>query len=163
MNCCFFGHRDAPESIQGSIEKTVIRMIDIGITRFFVGNNGNFDFYVQRVLQKLQRSIPSLDYTIVLSSLGEAAIEGPQENTLFPEGLELAPRRFAISRRNDWMLLHSSYVIAYMKYRISNCHTWIEKARKRGMTIINLFDDPPFSNLPKEASAPQKRSKKHLP
>ena len=36
--------------------------------------------------------------------------------TIYPEGLEYTPRRFAISKRTQWMVQQSDYVIAYVEH-----------------------------------------------
>ncbi len=137
MNCTFFGHHDAPEHIKPKLKETILNIFDRGVSSFYVGNNGRFDFLVQEALNELNKSY-SIKYSIILSYLNEKAIIGNQENTLYPEELEGVYQRFAISKRNEWLLKKSSIIIAYVQNSFSNAYKWIEKARKKGLIIINL-------------------------
>ena len=141
MICTFFGHRDAPETIKNSLKSAIIRLIDEqGVRRFYVGNNGNFDFLAQRVLEEISKEENSLEFAIVLSSPCEKAVWGMQEQTLFPEGLEFSLPRFAISKRNDWLIKNSDFVIAYVKHSHSNAYRWVKKAERRGLKVISISD-----------------------
>ena len=137
MNCTFFGHRNAPDKIKGQLKETILSLWESGIEHFYVGNNGGFDFLVQIVLREisLERDIK---YSIVLSHIDEVALGAEQQKTIFCEGMERALPRFAISKRNEWLIKHSSVVVAYVADPFSNSSAWIERARKRGLTVINL-------------------------
>ena len=64
--------------------------------------------------------------------------------TIYPDGLEKVPRRFAISQRNKWMLTQSDTVITYVEYRSSGAGQFKELAEKKGKRIIELCTE----NLP---------------
>ena len=140
MNCTFFGHRDAPSNIKSNLEREIMSLSNKGVKHFYVGNNGNFDFLVQTTLNKLANQNPNVKYSIVLSHISETALNGEQEKTVFPEGQELALPKFAVSKRNEWLLKNSSVVIAYVINHSSNSYRIIEKARRKGLKIINLAE-----------------------
>lgn len=140
MNCTFFGHKNAPFSIKPSLEDQIKLLIKKGVDTFLVGNNGNFDLIVQGVLEKIALSNASIKYNIVLSRIDESAISGNQNATLFPEGFEKFPKRFAISKRNDWLIKNSNYAIVYVQDKYSNSYKWLQKASKKRLNVINLFD-----------------------
>ena len=53
--CTFFGHRDCPDSIEPILRKTIEKLIvDNGVNVFLVGDSGNFDKTVFRVLRDLE-------------------------------------------------------------------------------------------------------------
>ena len=141
MVCTFFGHRDAPDFLKESIEREIIQLVkNESVEVFYVGNNGNYDFLVQRILSKLSQSMGGFEYYIVLSSLSERALSGNQENTIFPEGLERVPPRFTIAKRNEWLIKNSHFALVYLKHGFSNSAKWIDKAEKKGLKIINIFN-----------------------
>ncbi|MBQ7788681.1 MAG: hypothetical protein IJ398_03405 [Clostridia bacterium] len=147
MNCIFFGHKDTPLNIKQILENSIKYMINtLHIKRFFVGNNGNFDFLVQRVLKQIA-STTDINYSIVISHINETTLSGDENASLFPEGLEKALPKFAISKRNEWLLQNASFAIVYMKNKFSNCYKWVQKANKKGLTIINLANDKCLSDL----------------
>lgn len=140
MTCTFFGHKNAPYSIKSFLEQEIILLIKKGVDTFLVGNNGNFDLMVQGVVEKIALSNKSIKYSIVLSRIDESAISGNQSATIFPEGFERYPKRFAISKRNDWLISNSSYAIVYVQDKYSNSYKWAQKAIKKNLKTINLFD-----------------------
>lgn len=141
MICTFFGHKDTSNIAEDKLKKAIAHLIEKeGVNEFYVGNNGNFDFLVQSVLQKVSTTNRNVNFTIVLSYLNERAMIGEQSLTIFPEGLEKVPPRFAISKRNDWLIKKADFVIAYMEHKLSNCHKWIEKAMRSGLKVINLVE-----------------------
>ena len=140
MVCTFLGHRDTPSSVRARLVKEIHNLIDEGVTEFFVGNNGGFDLMVQGVLEEISIKNTNIKYSIVISKISEAAISGFQHATLFPEGLELAIPRFAISKRNEWLLANSQILIAYVAYKGTNSYRWIQKATRLGLKIINICE-----------------------
>ena len=72
MKCAFFGHRDAPSEIRDRIKETVIDLIEErGVTKFYVGNNGNFDRMALSVLKELSGMYPQINYYVVYAYLHE--------------------------------------------------------------------------------------------
>ena len=135
--CTFFGHRDAPDQLKPKIKDAVLSLIQRGFTQFYVGNQGAFDRMVLGELEMLAVEFP-IRYHIVLAYF-------PKENltskpTILPEGIEQVPPRFAIGRRNDWMIEHSAVVIAYVYRNYGGAAQYTQKARRKGKEIINLFD-----------------------
>lgn len=69
-SCCFFGHRDAPESIKPKLKDNIKRLIiEYNVTDFYVGNNGSFDSIVTSVLKEIVIEYPDVSYSIVLAYL----------------------------------------------------------------------------------------------
>ncbi len=139
MNCMFLGHRDAPDLIKEILYREILSLIEKeGVKEFYVGNNGNFDFLVQTVLKKISKERRDIEFSIVLSFLGEKALSNNQEATFFSIEIENALPRFAISKRNEWLIKKTDFAIVYQRRRFSNSARWIEKAEKRGVKIINI-------------------------
>ena len=142
MICTFFGHRDAPDSIRNSIRLAITTLVkENNVKIFYVGNNGNFDFIVQSVLEEMVKKEGGFEYFIVLSTPNENACFGRQDNTIFPEGLESALPKFSISKRNEWMIKNCGFVITYVRNSRTNAYKWAKKAERKGARVINLFDE----------------------
>ena len=141
MICTFFGHKDTDFSKKEKIKMKIVELIQSNdVTTFYVGNNGNFDFMIQNILEELSKENESISYSIVLSYINERALSSIQSKTIFPEGLEKVPPRFSISKRNEWLIKNSDFAIVYSKYNFSNSYKWATKAIKNGLTVINLCD-----------------------
>ena len=58
--------------------------------------------------------------------------------TLYPEVLEKTPLRFAIDKRNRWMISKSDIVVTYINSHIGGAAKYTELCKKRGLQIISL-------------------------
>ena len=139
MICTFFGHSDATNETRLKTKTTIEKLISDGVRQYYVGNNGNFDYIVQSVLEELSQKY-DINYTVVLSYINEKSICADQYYTIYPEGLERTPLRFAISKRNEWMIKKSNIAVFYVKHSLSNSHKWLEMAKKKGLKVINIVD-----------------------
>ncbi len=134
MTCCFFGHRDIDENIEPLLMKAIEQLVEIGVKNFYVGNHGAFDKMVHRVLKRICEENPAVKLTVVLAYLPTKEYE----NSIYPEGLETVPLRFAISYRNKWMIEKSDYVIVYVKRNFGGASKFYETAKKKGKRVINI-------------------------
>ena len=140
MNCCFIGHADTPFELRSKLKETITDIISQGTLNFYVGNNGNFDLLVQDVLTDMIKEGQPINLTVVLSYHNEEVIRAEQKFSIYPDGLENTPLRYAISKRNDLLIKNSHILVTYVKHRFSNSHKWVDKAKKKGLKIINLAD-----------------------
>lgn len=139
--CTFFGHRDCPASLKPKMRALVVDLIELhGVDRFYVGRQGAFDAMARTILRELTAEYPHISYAVVLERL-----PGPMDkavwdfsDTIFPEGLETVPPRFAVSRRNEWMLKQADFVVAYVTHDWGGAAQFAEKARRQGKSVINL-------------------------
>ena len=104
--CTFWGHRDCPSDIYPALRMALIALIeDHGVDMFYIGNEGAFDAMARRALRDLTNIYPNINYAVVLAYMPNAASEEDYSDTMLPEGIEAVPPRYAISWRNDWMVL----------------------------------------------------------
>ena len=69
MTCTFFGHRDTPPAVKPLLRQVIIELIEQrGVTRFYVGNQGNFDAMARSLLAELAQTYP-VRYDVVLAYL----------------------------------------------------------------------------------------------
>ena len=60
------------------------------------------------------------------------------EDTLFPDGMETFPKRFAISKQNGRMILHSDIAVCYVHKITGGTAKFREKAENKGLRVINI-------------------------
>lgn len=139
MVCTFFGHKDTPKEIEPAIRSTLIDLIENkNVNVFYVGNNGNFDIMVRRQLDDLSQTYP-ITYSVVLAYLPtEKNKYDDLTNTIYPEGLETVPKRFAISWRNKWMIQQSDIVVTYVTHTYGGAVQFKEIAERAGKEVINI-------------------------
>ena len=141
MTVTFFGHKDTPKEIEPTLRTTLIDLIENkNVTVFYVGNNGNFDTMVRRQLEDLSLTYP-ITYNVVLAYLPTKKSEYDNStNTIYPEGIETAPKRFAISWRNKWMVQQSDVVVTYVTHGFGGAAQFKELAERQGKTLIELSE-----------------------
>ena len=61
-------------------------------------------------------------------------------NSILPEEVATSHPKYAISKRNDWMLKKSDTVIAYITHSHGGAAKYYEKAIRQNKHIINLAD-----------------------
>ena len=139
MVCTFFGHKDTPKEIEPTLRSTLINLIENkNVNVFYVGNNGNFDTMVRRQLEDLSYTYP-ITYSVVLAYLPtEKNKYDNLTNTIYPEGLETVPKRFAISRRNKWMIQQSDVVVTYVTHNFGGAWQFKEMAKRLRKPIIDI-------------------------
>ena len=138
---CFFGHRDVTHDIRAKLQFIIEQLItEEQIYNFYVGHQGQFDSMVRSVLKELKVKYPHIRYTVVRAYMPDEHIkEVYGEDTLYPDGLETVPRRFAISKRNDWMIQHSGYAVCDVHKITGGAVKFREKAEKKGLQIIDVL------------------------
>ena len=136
--CTFFGHRDCPASIKPKLCEILIDLIENkGVNNFYVGNNGNFDNIVYNMLCEIKKQYPYINYNIVLAYLPNNKSYN-FENTIYPEGIETVPKRFAIDYRNKFMLDKADFVIAYVTHSWGGASKFVDLAVKKQKQVIYL-------------------------
>ena len=137
---CFFGHRDVNHEIRAKLQSIIEQLItEEHITSFYVGHQGQFDSMVYSVLKNLKKSYPQICYSVVLAYMPDEHIyELYGEDTIYPEGLETVPIRFAISKRNDWMIQQSDYAVCYVHKITGGAAKFREKAEKNGLRVVDV-------------------------
>ena len=140
MVCTFFGHRDAPSEIRDKLQAVLVDLIENhGADTFYVGNNGSFDAMARNVLIELKPIYPHIELFVVLAYLPTKKGYEADYETIYPEGLEDTPPKFAISKRNEWLVENSDTVITYVERSWGGASQFKKLAEKRGKTVINLI------------------------
>ena len=98
---------------------------------------------VRSVLLELTERYTAIRYAVVLAYLpaepkDDLARQQNYSNIIYPEGIEIVPKRFAIDWRNKWMLRQADYVVTYITHSWGGAAKFAEKAMKSGKTVINL-------------------------
>ena len=140
MTCTFFGHRDTPPSVQPVLRSVLLELIERhGVRQFYVGHQGSFDAMACRLLDELSRT-HGVRYAVVLSRLPQTDELPDHVPTLFPDGMESVPLRFAIDRRNRWMLSHSDIVVTHVHCPVGGAAKFKALAVRQKKTVVELTD-----------------------
>ena len=63
------------------------------------------------------------------------------QDTIFPEGIESVPARFAVAWRNRWMILQSDFAITYVVNPWGGAAHFAELAKNKGRKVINIAEE----------------------
>lgn len=143
--CTFFGHRDCPADIRPRLRAAVVELIEgHGVDTFYMGRQGTFDAMARSVLRELTEVYPHISSAVVLERLPGSCGTRDFSDAIFPEGLETVPPRFAISKRNNWMLKQADFVVTYITHNWGGTVQYAEKAQRRGKRVLNLAENCKF-------------------
>ena len=138
--CAFIGHSDCPEGVKEKLLLEIENLIvNEKVNTFYVGTQGSFDRLVYEALCELEEKY-SIESKVTLAYLNRETelTYYNTEKTIFPDCLAKTPPRFAISRRNNYMLQKADYLICFLNHQFSNTYEFVLKAIKKNIKIINL-------------------------
>ena len=142
MVVTFFGHRDIIDDNSLLLKNTIIGVIKkYGAKTFFVGNEGGFDRLVQRTLKDICTDFAQIRAYQVLAYMpsNNANKEcGVLKDKIVFEGAETVPPKFAIAKRNRWMIEQADIFITYVTHSIGGAAQFKTYAEKKGKTVINI-------------------------
>ena len=137
--CTFFGHSDCNRLDEDVLQRTIEDLIAQGVDTFYVGNHGNFDSAVFSCLMRLKDTYPRISFAVVLAYLPIQKSEYDHYHgySMYPE-IEEGPQRFAIERRNKWMIQASDWCIVQIDRAFGGAYKFARMAKNRGLQVINL-------------------------
>lgn len=136
MVVTFCGHRrlQDKDKVKAWLESTLAELIKQGADTFYLGGYGDFDNLSADVLRNLKRTNPNIRLAFIVPYLGRTG-EGYDE-TIYPE-LENVPPRFAISKRNEWMVQKSDIVVTYITHTYGGAFQTFNFANRKRKKIIS--------------------------
>ena len=139
MKCVTFcGHGEiyGENELKEWLEKTIDELIKKGAEIFLLGGYGSFDSMAAHTVWDLKKRYPHIKSTLVVPYLDRKYPSEHYDDTLYPS-LENVPKRFAISKRNEWMVNEADIVVAYVIHGWGGAAKTLEYARRKKKKIIN--------------------------
>lgn len=144
--CAFFGHRFISNisQVQNTLNTLLLDLIkNKGISTFWLGGYGDFDNIAHKTLSLLKKEHPHIQLCLVLAYLPQQKENYQFQKKLYdfifyPEGLELAPNRFAISQRNRYMAVHCDLVVSYLNNPFGGAYRAVKTALHAKKKIFYL-------------------------
>ena len=137
MIVTFCGHREVPEpeTVSAWLHETVEVLINEGADRFYLGGCGRFDALAAAVVREQKERHPEIRSVLVLPYLDREYDADRYDETLYPP-LESTPRRFAISKRNEYMIDRAVCVIAYVVHDFGGAYRSLCYAQRKRKRIV---------------------------
>ena len=139
----FCGHSEVPdrEQVRGWLTDVCERLIEGGAAEFYLGGYGAFDRLCADVLHGLKRRHAHIRLILVLPYLNGAMPAEGYDETVYPP-LESVPRRYAILRRNEWMIQRCDVLVAYVTHGWGGAARTLAYARKKKKPFSHTENDP---------------------
>ena len=150
MIITFVGHGTLhiTEELTQKIRLTIKENIksEVRVT-FYCGGYGDFDNHCSSICRKMKAEYPSCEVVFVTPYITPAQQEKMKylvdaklyDSTIYPP-IENALPRFAITKRNEWMVTEADLIIAYVTHTYGGAYKTLEYARRKKKTIINLAE-----------------------
>ena len=150
MTIAFAGHsvissgKRIKETVKEQIRKNIA---EAEFVTFYIGGYGEFDkicAYACRELKKERDGIEVVYVTPYISLSEQAKIKEMQhsglcDTSIYPP-IENTPPKFAIIKRNEWMMTNADVVIAYVGREYGGAYRSLQIAKRKKKKIINICD-----------------------
>ena len=143
LSCCGFGHWVLLLDIEKPLREVMERLVkEQGVTEFFTGGMGEFDELFARTVWSMERDDPRLRLVLVLPYLTrqiatkKAWYERQYSEILIPAELDGVHPKAAITLRNRWMVDHSDFIVAALRWDYGGAAEAARYAETRGKVVM---------------------------
>ncbi len=146
MKIAFIGHRDV--EITPALLTEIANTLDEQITEnaeCYFGGYGSFDFACAKTVRQIKKervAIRSIFVTPYLTESYQERLKTVKNSPLYDEisypPLERVPPRYAIIRRNEYMVDICDLLIAYIRHDFGGAYKTLSYAKRKNKKIINL-------------------------
>ena len=135
----FIGHSECYGLNRDNIRPKVIKLIELGVTDFYSGGMGSFDWMCAHVVYDLKKDYPQLNNHLVIPYLTFNILEKKYfDSIIYPEGFEKYHFKAAIPARNRYLVDNAKYALCYITHGWGGAAQTFERAKEKGPVIINL-------------------------
>ena len=137
MIVTFCGHRNVfeQEKVAAWLHRTVEDLIHEGADCFWLGGYGQFDALAAAAVRKQKEQYPQIRSVLVIPYLDRENDAAQYDESIYPP-LENTPKRFAISKRNEYMIEAADCVVAYVIHEFGGAYTALRYAQRKRKRII---------------------------
>jgi len=137
MNVTFCGHSkiNRTEGFSKWLDVILPSLIEGGATTFYLGGYGAFDGLAAAEVRRQKEVYPHIEMILVLAYLNSNIDALCYDSTTYPP-LEKVPPRYAILRRNEWMVRKSDVVISGVTHSWGGAAKTLEFARQKKKIIF---------------------------
>ena len=138
MVVAFCGHDkvSSPDRVREWLNHVLDQLIGEGEITCYLGGYGGFDRIAASVVREKKQQNPCINSVLVIPYLNRRYDEEPYDYTIFPS-LESVPPRYAIIKRNEWMVSEADVVVAYVTHSWGGAAKTLEYAQRKSKRIIS--------------------------
>ena len=137
MTITFCGHSkiNRTEDFSQWLDMILPSFIEGGAATFYLGGYGVFDGLSASALRKQKKTYPHIELILVLAYLNREIDASHYDDTTYPP-LEKVPPRYAIVKRNEWMVCESDVVISGVTHSWGGAAKTLEFAQRKKKVIF---------------------------
>lgn len=142
MIVTFCGHGDYnySDEIRLKLRNTIIDLINNGADKFLLGGYGSFDMISAHLIYELKADFPDIMSVLVIPYLNRKYDMDWYDTSIYPP-IENTPKRYAIIKRNYWIVDKADVLIAFVKYDFGGAYKTFSYAKRKKKHIINLYNE----------------------
>lgn len=137
MVITFIGHREVfeEEKVRKWVRNCILSQKDSEMI-FFCGGCGAFDLLCARVCSELKSELEKSEIVYVTPYLDRCADQPLLYDTVLYPSIEDVPLRWAIIKRNRYMIENADLVIAYIRHSFGGAYQSYLFAKRKGKRIL---------------------------
>jgi hypothetical protein len=112
-------------------------LIEGGASTFYLGGYGDFDSLAAAAVRRQKAVYPHITAILVLPYLNRETDTSRYDDTTYPP-LENVPPRYAIVKRNEWMVRESDVVISGVTHGWGGAAKTLDYARRKQKIIFQF-------------------------
>lgn len=146
-SCCGFGNSDASWKILPKIKEALEYAVNEGCDTFYLGEMGSFDSMMITATRELQKKYPHIERVLVIPYITKSHQEYKRDYerdfdcVILPPEMLLVPPKFAILRKNEWVIDNSDIVITYTRNPYRGAGKAADYARRKKKFTIDIKSD----------------------
>jgi len=137
MKVTFCGHSklNRTEGFSNWLDMILPALIEGGADTFYLGGYGDFDGLAAAAVRRQKETYPHIETILVLAYLNREIDASRYDGTTYPP-LEKVPPRYAIVKRNEWMVRESDVVISGVTHSWGGAAKTLEYAQQKKKVIF---------------------------
>ena len=146
MIITFCGHSDFFSTLQD--EERLLQLLEEvaqdNPIDFYLGGYGNFDRFALKCAKRYKKIHANATLIFITPYLGEwlnerkDLLQSSYDKIVYPE-LEHVPQKFAIVKRNEWMIKKADHVFCYVERHRGGAYQTLLYAHKHKKRFTNLY------------------------
>lgn len=120
------------------MDQAIHTAIHQGYDIFWCGGYGAFDQCAAGTVYRLKKKYPHIKIVLIQAYLPKHPISEIYDQSIFPERVEIGPPRFAISRRNQWIIENCDCAICYVNHQYGGAYSAYKKLLRESKILTNL-------------------------
>ncbi len=139
MTVTFCGHSRIvhQEEIVKWLDVILPSLIEGGADTFYLGGYGDFDRLAAAAVRRQKAVYPHIESILVLPYLNRDFDTSAYDSTTYPP-LENVPPRYAIIKRNQWMVSESDVVISGVTHSWGGAAKTLDCARRKRKIVFQF-------------------------